>query len=265
MQTLPNTAYSLEGRQGAPFLVLANSLGATPEMWNAQMPAWRKEFQVLRFSYRGHGDTAPLGTLTSVERLAQDLLSLLDHLNIQRFGFAGVSLGGMLGLHLAATVPQRVERLVAANFRYYQTEVTRPQWDQRIALVREQGIDAIVDATADRWLTEASRRQNPEVDARIRAMIRSTSSDGYIACAQAVRDYDARSFLGKISCPVLLVSGSEDVAAPAAHIDELDQLLKTSSHVTLPAAHLSNIERGDEFAQLIVEFALRERPAWGAA
>lgn len=254
MQTKPNTAYTLEGRQGAPVLVLANSLGATPAMWDAQMPAFRKRFQVLRYSYRGHGDTAPLGTSTSVEELARDLLSLLDDLHIERFSFVGLSLGGMLGLYLAATAPDRLERLVSANFRYYQTDETRQQWDQRIALVQNKGIDAIVDGTADRWLTEPFRRSHPEQDAEIRAMIRTTSADGYAACARAVRDFDARALLSKINGPVLLVSGSDDVAAPAAHIAELAQLMKTSMHASLPAAHLSNIERDAEFAQAVLKF-----------
>ncbi len=252
--SMPATAYTLEGRQGAPVLVLANSLAATPQMWDSQCTLWRKKFQVLRYSYRGHGETEPLGASTSVEQLAQDLLSLLDERGIQRFSFAGISLGGMLGLHMAATEPLRVERLVAANFRYYQTDVTRPQWDQRIALVKEKGIAAIVDGTADRWLTEAFRQNHPDRDAWLRAMIRTTSVDGFLACAKAVRDYDARPLLKSIRCPVMLISGVEDLAAPTAHIDELAHLLKTSTRVSLAAAHLSNIERSDEFSQLIINF-----------
>lgn len=248
------TAYTLEGPQGAPFLILANSLGATPTMWDRQVAAWRRHFQVLRYSYRGHGATPAFGQAASMADLARDLLLLLDGLGIRRFHFVGLSLGGMLGLQLAAAVPDRVAKLVAANCRYYQTEDSRAQWEQRIALVRQNGIDAIADGTADRWLTPAYRAAQPQDDTQIRAMIRSTSADGYAACAAAVRDFDARDAVERISCPTLFISGTEDAAAPADHMAGLAQRVRGSRYLPLPCAHLSNIECSEAFTRAVLEF-----------
>jgi 3-oxoadipate enol-lactonase len=251
-----HAAYSLEGTQGMPVLVLANSLAATPAMWDAQMPAWRQHFQVLRYSYRGHGNSRPLDGADSVEALAGDLLGLLDQLGIGQFTFVGLSLGGLVGLCLAATTPDRVSRLVAANFRPFQAEAARQQWDQRMALVRDGGVAAIVDGTADRWLTANFRASHPDVDAGIRKMIGSTSRQGYLAAANAVKNFDARPLASRVRCPVLLLSGSQDLAAPEAEIAELGMAIPSSTHVSLMAAHLANVECSDEFAKLVQHFAL---------
>lgn len=254
MQLSTKTDFIFEGKLGAPVLVFANSLAATPQMWDAQVKALSQHYQILRYSYRGHGDTAPQGNQASMEDLRQDLLSLLDYLHIEKFAFIGLSLGAMLGLYLAAKNPDRVTSLVAANFRPFQTDVSREQWNQRIESVGKNGIDAIVDGTADRWLSEDFRKAHPEIDQGVRQMIRGTSSDGFMSCAKAVRDYDARPFLSEIQCPVLLISGSIDIAAPIGEFPAVQASIKNSQYLQLDAAHISNIECEHEFTGAVLKF-----------
>jgi len=254
MQLSTKTAFVFEGKVGAPVLVFANSLAATPQMWDAQVKALSQHYQILRYSYRGHGDTAPNGNQADMEDLRQDLLGLLDYLNIEKFSYIGLSLGAMLGLYLAAKNPNRVNSLVAANFRPFQTDVSREQWNQRIESVGKNGIDAIVDGTADRWLSEDFRKAHPEIDQGIRQMIRGTSSDGFMSCAKAVRDYDARPFLSEIQCPVLLISGSMDIAAPISEFPAVQASIKNSQYLQLDAAHISNIECENEFTAAVLKF-----------
>ena len=257
LNVLANTSFILEGKKNAPVLVMANSMAATPDMWDAQIKSWSQDFQLLRYSYRGHGKTPSLGQDLSVVDLTNDLLCLLDQLNIRKFHYVGLSLGAMLGLYIAAKHSKRLQSLVAANFKPYQTDATREIWEQRISLVKEKGGDAIADGTVDRWLTTSFRQSNPEVDRQIRAMVRSTSSDGYIACCKAVRDYDARMHIAEIECPVLLISGLEDVAAPAAEFAAVQAAIKNSAYLSLNAAHLSNVECPDQFSSAVLGFIKR--------
>ena len=254
IQLSTKTAFVFEGKLGAPVLVIANSLAATPQMWDAQVKVLSEHYQILRYSYRGHGDTVHQGNQASMEDLRQDLLALLDYLNIEKFSFLGLSLGAMLGLYLAAKNPNRVTSLVVANFRPFQTDASREQWNQRIESVGKNGIGAIVDGTADRWLSEDFRKANPEIDQGIRQMIRGTSSDGFMACAKAVRDYDARPFLSEIQCPVLLISGSIDIAAPISEFPAVQASIKNSQYLQLDAAHISNIECESEFTGAVLKF-----------
>jgi 3-oxoadipate enol-lactonase len=235
-------------------IILANSLAAAPEMWDAQVAVLKQSYRVLRYSYQGHGDTPPNQERASIESLATDLIELLDALQIREFSFVGLSLGGMLGLYLAAKFPNRVKALVATNFRPFQNELTQGQWSDRIALVNEKGITAIVDGTADRWLTEEFRKKNPAADQKIRQMIARTSALGFIACASAVRDYDARKFMSEITCPVLLIGGTHDMAAPVAEFSCVLDAVKNSSYIEFDAAHLANIESENQYTQAISHF-----------
>ena len=254
MSSIPNTSFIFEGKANAPVLVLANSLAAAPEMWSAQAKILSEHFRVLRYSYQGHGKTPANGNEANIETLRQDLLALLDQLNIQKFSFVGLSLGAMLGIYLAAKNPERVNALVAANFRPFQVDATKEQWDQRIEAVATNGIEAIVNGTADRWLSEGFRKANPEIDQQVRKMIGRTSAEGFMACAKAVRDYDARPFLKEVQCPVLLIAGSGDMAAPASEYLLMQSAIPKNEYLLLKAAHISNIELEKEFTDAVQKF-----------
>jgi 3-oxoadipate enol-lactonase len=248
------TSFQLEGCSNAPVLVIGNSLGANYSMWDDQIEVWKKHFLVLRYDYRGHGDSPGLGAVASTEDLAKDIIELTDQLNIQKFHWLGLSLGAMLGLYMAAHYSDRVLSLSAACFRHSQTDETKAQWLTRIATVNEKGVQAIVDGTADRWLTESYRLANPADDQKLRKMIATTSNDGYMACGTAVMTYDSRPYAAKIQCPTLLISGEFDMGAPTAEVASLTKVIPNSQHVMLPTAHIANVECKREFESLVLNF-----------
>lgn len=246
--SIANMRYSIEGSLQAPVVVLANSLAATSAMWDSQCAVWCRHWRLVRFDYVGHDAPDFSGEAPkSVEEIGRDLIALLDLHGIQRFAFVGLSLGGMLGLHLAGVASDRVERLVVANCRYYQTESLQKQWDERVAIVHAGGIEAIADVTIERWLTAGYRLRSPERTAEVRAMVASTSRSGFLAAAGAVRDFDARPMLDQIRCPVMVVSGAQDGAAPSEHLAMLAAKLG-ARHLKLdPCAHLSCVECAEAF------------------
>jgi 3-oxoadipate enol-lactonase len=245
---------SIDGPSRGTAVVLANSLASTRDMWASQVAAWSLRQRIVRYDYAGHGGTPDAGAPDSVDGMAQQLLGALDALGIERFRFVGLSLGGMLGLRLAASAPARVERLVVANARWYQTDATRAPWAERIATVRAKGTAAIAQPTLERWFTAEFRASAPEQVAAVEAMIVATSPEGYAAAATAVRDFDARPWLATVRCPTLVVSGAQDAAAPAEHLQELAQALQARHLALSPCGHLSNIERADEFSTQVGAF-----------
>ena len=93
---------SLTGAAGAPVLVLGNSVGTTSELWQAQLAALGARFRLLRYEHRGHGgSSAPPGPYT-IAGLGADVLALLDEHEIETARYCGLSLGGMVGMWLAA-------------------------------------------------------------------------------------------------------------------------------------------------------------------
>jgi 3-oxoadipate enol-lactonase len=138
----------LEGPEDAAVLVVSNSLGTTPRMWDDQAPVLLERFRLLRYDHRGHGYSPVPPVPYTIDDLGRDILVLLDRLRIERFSFCGLSVGGAVGMWLASEVPEHVERLVlcctAARF------APPEQWDERAKTVRADGVDAIADAVLER-------------------------------------------------------------------------------------------------------------------
>ena len=101
-----NLDYQLDGPEGAPVIVLSNSLGTTRAMWQPQIEALTAHFRVLRYDTHGHGNTTKNGKVT-LAQLGEDVIALLDHLNIDRAWFCGISMGGLTGLWLGRFAPER--------------------------------------------------------------------------------------------------------------------------------------------------------------
>ncbi len=140
--------YRLDGPQEAPVLVLSNSLGTTWQMWQPQMAALTEHFRVLRYNTRGHGRSPLPESGISLATLGQDVIALLDHLDIERAFFCGISLGGMTGMWLNRHAASRFSRIVVANTAAKIGEAKG--WLQRAATVRQQGMAPVASTAADR-------------------------------------------------------------------------------------------------------------------
>ncbi len=244
--------YRYDGPIDAPLLVLSNSLGTDHSMWEAQLPAFTRHFRVLRYDSRGHGaSAAPPGPYT-IEELGQDVLRLYEALGISRAHYCGLSMGGMVGMWLAANAPERVDRLVLCNTA---ARLGPPQlWDARIEAVRARGMPAIVSAVIVRWFTAPYLSQAPSVIDHMRQVLANTPEGGYIACCEAIRDMDLRAILSRIQAPTLVIAGSLDAASPPADGRFLATSIAGASYIELDAAHMTNIEVAEDFTNAVVTF-----------
>jgi 3-oxoadipate enol-lactonase len=248
--------YRMDGTRGKPVLVLSNSLGTDHAMWDSQMGALRPHFCVVRYDTRGHGQSGvPPGPYT-IEQLGRDGVALLDHLEVPRASFCGLSLGGLTGMWLGVHAAARVERLVLANTSAYIGPADL--WNQRIDKVNAGGMAAISDAVLARWFTPEFVAREPATLARMKAMMERQPAAGYVACCAAVRDADLRDSVARIAAPTLVITGMHDVATPPAQGAWLAQQIPGAARVDLPASHLSNIEAAQGFdAALAAFFGIR--------
>jgi 3-oxoadipate enol-lactonase len=232
---------------GDRVVVLSGSLGSTLAMWDQQVPALAQRFRVLRYDHPGHGGS-PLLYVRSVEGLTEEVVALLDDLGLESVSFCGLSLGGAVGMRLALDAPERVDRLVlcCTSARFGTPEF----WEERARLVRERGVEAIVDVVLERWFT-------PEFGdvRRYRDMLVSTPGEGYARCCEAVRDWDVRGQLGAIRTPTLVVAGADDPSTPPDDLEAIAAEISEARLVVLEAArHLANVERADEFNDALLSF-----------
>jgi len=256
--------YRFDGAVSAPVVVLANSLGTNLRMWDGQIEALTEHFRVLRYDMRGHGASSLSEGAIDIERLAQDVLALLDGLSLERVHFCGLSLGGMVGLWLGARASQRLNRLVLCNT----APLIGPAslWNDRIDAVQQHGMAGIALKVLGRWLSPSFRERDFETAARFWEMLLETTRDGYVAACRAVRDMDLRDCVADVCVPTLIVAGELDQATPAAEARWLAGHIHAAQYVELPAAHLSNVEAEGRFNASVVQFlTAKESTPWTSA
>jgi 3-oxoadipate enol-lactonase len=204
----------------------------------------------LRYDHRGHGgSTVPLGPY-KIEDLGRDVLVLLDRLEVERFSFCGLSIGGMVGMWLADEAPERIERLVVCcTSARFAPDV----YDSRARTVRADGVGAVADAVLERWFTPAFRTNRPDVVEWARRMLLDTPAEGYASCCEAVRDADLSGRLATISAPTLVIAGADDPAAQPDQAELIRDSIPNADLEVIPdAAHLANIEQPDAITQAIL-------------
>jgi 3-oxoadipate enol-lactonase len=250
-----NVHYRVDGPEGAPVLVLANSLGTDVELWSRNVPHWHGSFRVVRYDLRGHGCSPVPGEPFGVDDLGRDVVGLLDELEIARASFCGLSLGGAVGQWLAVNEPDRLDRLVLActTARFGEPE----QWLERARIVRAEGLEAIAGPVIRRWFTSAM----PERDlAGFREMLLATPAEGYAATCEALSRWDFRERVREIEAPTLVIVGADDPVTAPSDVEVLAAGIPDARLVVLDgAAHLANAERPDAFAAAVSEhLALQE-------
>ena len=245
-----------EGPRDAPVLVLSGSLGSTLAMWRPQVAPLTERFRVIRVDHRGHGGSPVPPGPYRVADLAGDVLALLDRLGLERVAWCGLSLGGMVGMHLASEAPERISSLTLCCTTSHFPDTT--VWKQRIAAVSAGGTGPLAAGIVARWFTPGWASAHPEVVAEAADMVAATPDEGYLACCQALEVWDHRDRLGSITAPTLVIAGSADPSTPVdPHARTLADGIPAARLVVLEAAHLATIEAADEATPLIAENAAR--------
>lgn len=244
--------HTRSGPRDGPVLVLGSSLGTTCAMWDPLLDDLARARAVIRFDHRGHGASPLPGGASDIADLGGDVLALLDRLELERVDYAGVSLGGMVGIWLAAHAPARISSLVAicTSARLGPREM----WEERAAAVRAAGtVDAVADGVLQRWFAPDYAAEHPDVLAWMRRMLHDCPAEGYAALCEAIGRMDLRPSLASILAPTLVIAAAEDPATPPAHGEAIAAGVAGARLVVLErGAHLAAVEHPREVAAMIV-------------
>jgi len=232
--------YQESGRSDGPVLVFSNSLGSDRSMWAGQVPAFGVSHRVVCYDSRGHGASSVGPVPYNIAMLGRDVLALMDALQVDRFSFCGISMGGLTGMWLGMHCADRLERLALCNTAA--RIGSDALWNARIEKVSAGGVAAISDAVLERWFTSGFAAREPQILRRMRAMMEAVPAEGYVASCAAVRDADFRGTVRDIVAPTLVIAGTHDVAATPADGRYLVAEIAGSKYVELPGAHISNVE-----------------------
>ncbi|OEV04264.1 alpha/beta fold hydrolase [Streptomyces oceani] len=242
--------HRIDGPEDAPLLVLAPALGATWHMWDRQIPELTRHWRVLRFDLPGHGGS-PAHPATAASELAERLLATVDALGVDRFGYAGASLGGAIGAQLALDHPNRVSSLalVSSSARHS----TPDAWRQQGVVIRTNGLEPVANGTPERWFTSSFAGAQPAIVDWAVQMIRTTDPGCYIASCELLAAFDIRTQLSRIGVPALVMAGAEDQLTPPADARALVAGIPDARLAIVPgASHLVPVEQPGAVTELLI-------------
>jgi len=241
-----------DGEKG-PWVVLLNSLAADLSMWEPQMPGLAARFRVLRFDTRGHGRSSAPPPPYAVDDLVDDLFAVLDACGARPAHAVGLSLGGIVAAAAVLRDQGAFASLAICDSRVAMPPEFRQGIDDRNRLVREKGMEAVVEPFIERWFARPAAAAGATAD--VRRMIRATSIAGFTGCAEALKGAQVLDRLGEIRLPALFLVGDADAAVPCTVMVDQQVRVPGSRYVEIPGAgHLSNLEQPAVFNAALLAF-----------
>ncbi|MDK9717019.1 MAG: alpha/beta hydrolase [Trichlorobacter sp.] len=207
--------------------------------------------------------------MTGISLMADDCAALIHHLELAKVSLVGHSMGGMIAMELSRQYPDLVERLVlvATSCR---NSVRNNLLFQDWAVWYESGHDrAAWFRSILYWIfTERFFQNSAMVDMVLTYLLSypwPQSPQAFRQQVQAIADFDATPWLGRITVPTLVLAGEQDLLMPLENSDYLAQQLPNAVLKVVPgAAHSVQTEQPEAFVQVVVDFCKGEADAFCA-
>ena len=244
----------------APPVMLIHGVGADGNSWDQIAPALAPDFRVLRLDLRGHGRSGHTDGSLSLDEFVQDVTDVLDACHVPAAHIVGFSLGGMIAQGFALQHPDRVRRLVLLSAVADRTPEERQRVQERLKILREQGIAAITGAAQDRWFTADFIARHPEQVERRMRQLQENHAPSYAAVYTVFSTSDLGDRLHAIRAPTLIATGENDVGSNTRMAHFMHEQIAGSQLRILPGLrHSILVEVPEQVTELARDFLNGER------
>jgi 3-oxoadipate enol-lactonase len=248
--------------RGTRTLILIHAFPLSADMWLPQLAkvpqGWRFIAPDIR-GFRGAGpafEDAQLANAT-MDDYAGDVLSLMDHLDLDRAAIAGLSMGGYVAMALAAQAPHRMSHVILADTRMTADTVEgRAARDTMKANLERSGPSAVADAMIPKLIGETTKAEQPELADAIRHLIQMNRAEGIAGAIDALKSRpDRTETLARVNVPALVICGAEDAITPVADSEAMARTIPGAKLEVIPqAGHMSNLEQPQAFNRALQAF-----------
>ncbi|MGW3472609.1 alpha/beta fold hydrolase [Saccharopolyspora sp. NPDC000995] len=249
------------GPADATHLLLGHSLGTSAALWAEVVPLLAQSFQVMCWELPGHGNSPAAGRAFTISDLSDGIVEHLDKRGVSSFLYAGVSIGGTVGLDLALRYADRIAAaaIVSAGARVD----SHVAWAERAGSVRASGTGSLVAGSLQRWFAPSTRERHADRAERMLHALRDTDDESYARACEALAGYDVTAGLAQVAPPVLALWGQYDQLVPEHWSAQIAKGVRRGSVQCVPdAAHASPLEQPETVAgQLTTFFSSIFRPA----
>lgn len=246
-----------------PPVVLGHSFLCSGRMWREQVPALVRGFRVINPDLRGHGRSGEVHRPFSLYDAVADVIAVLDHLGIGRAIWCGLSIGGMVALRAALTVPERVSALVLMDTDAgAESALHKLKYSAMGAGVRALGVRPFLPSIVRLMFGASTRRRNPALVAEWKKEFAHVHVPSIIWCLKALMRRDSLlTRLGRLNAPALVLVGEQDRSLPPPLSRRIHDQLHDSTFAVIPeAGHLSGLEQPAAVNDAILRFLTALNP-----
>lgn len=246
--------YESQGK-GEP-VVLISGLGSNISSWTTQIPIYSRLFRVIYFDNRGTGRSDKPGVDYTTEIMADDTISLLDNLGIEKASFVGKSMGGMIAQWIGIKYPERVNKLVLGCCSASRDEIGNEILRTAREIATKAGMKTV-------WLTALFLSYSRGyIQANLSSIKDNISKvpdsgenlTGYLRQSMACEAHDAAGRVSRIRAKTLIIYGKNDFITPPQRSEELASQIRNSKSIGYDAGHGFWRENQEQVDNDIIEF-----------
>jgi len=249
------------GGDGPP-LLFSHGLLMSGRMFDAQVAALQGRYRCIRWDHRGQGRSADDGgRAIAIEQVTEDAVALIRALALPPAHFVGLSMGGFVGMRIAARHPGLLRSLALLDTSADPEPAENvPRYRLLNAVARWFGLRWVIGRVMPimfgrTFLTDPAKASER---AHWRAQLTGNRRSIYRAVNGVVERAGVAEELGNVRCPTLVVVGEEDVATVPAKSERIRALIAGAELVRIPGAgHSSSVEQPEAVTAAIAAFLAR--------
>jgi pimeloyl-ACP methyl ester carboxylesterase len=240
-----------------PPVVLLHPFPANHELWKPAAQALVSHYRVILPDLRGHGDSGIGEGPATMQKHAADIARVLDHEEVTRAAFVGVSIGGYVLFEFWRKYRARMEALVLCNTKAQSdTSEARASRLQAAAEVMERGTEPFFESMLPKLLGKTTYNTRPDLVGGALRMMRKMSPEDVAVVQRGMAERpDSVETLKTMNVPTLIVTGDEDIHTGAAEAELMRQHISGSQmKIVARAGHYSHWEQPEEVGKLVRQF-----------
>ena len=238
--------------EGFPFVLVHGYLGSS-EMWTFQKEFFSKDYRVITPALPGFGESHNVKSLNSINKMAKEIINVLDQKKIDKFNLIGHSMGGMIVQEITKLIGDRVNKLICFATgsigdipgRFETMEETREK-------LKKEGTELSFSRVPLKWFVKGDKDKNYFL---CENAVKNVSLEAADNALLAMKNWRGKENLKNIKNDTLIIWGDKDTSYNFDQVDTLNKNIKNSRlEIFKDCAHNVHLEQPDQFNNLVKEF-----------
>ena len=238
--------------KGFPFVFVHGYLGSS-KMWNFQKEFFSKHYRVIIPALPGFGESHNIKSLDSINKMAREIINLLDQKNIDKFNLIGHSMGGMIVQEITKLIGDRVNKLICfATGSIGEIPGRFETIDETREKLKKDGIEVSFSRVPKKWFVKGDKDKNYFL---CKNAVKDVSLEAADNALLAMKNWRGKEDLKNIKNETLIIWGDKDTSYNFDQVDTLKKNIKNSRlEIFKDCAHNVHLEQPDQFNNLVQKF-----------